>query len=658
MDELSAKRLAAVLFKSVQSPGGAIYPHISGYNIHGLIGRGGGGDVYEGTVESTARPVAIKVLRARQATNARDAFRELDRLAQVRSQVVPHVLDYGWYESQVYIVTEYIDGQNPRDFCRGKSLKDIVRLIVRIADAVSVLHSHGIIHRDLKPSNILIARDGSPVLLDLGIASLASSVSREADGQVQGTTRYMSPEQAAGRNSESTTSWDVYAMGVLSLELLSDCRADPSTPDFEHELNRLPRGLQAILRKATAVTAWERYETAQQFRDDLSAWLNKEPTLAGKSRPWSRFMRIFAARPILTGVVIGMIVIASSIVASTGLLLWQSTKPFRFESTQRASGQSILTLLARNGNVIHTWRVNSSNRVGRNSSLVTVHGRDLAVIGLGSPEVNTGQEGLMVYEVGNWENPIWIASQSVTPEMAHVTRFEKPPHLFRYLNHYYFDIFPEHEGNEILSLHRHNPSSLCAIQIHSFDGELLSEYYHDGWLSSAAWLPEQGQIVLAGQNSDGTWVDRGAETLPSGKYPLVIFAITPEYGSVGNSIGHPGLGLGIEPDWYRCVGAPEGYAAFCTETSGPYHFVRSPAKPNLIEQGVVLFQLGDNGTGGSEAGHVTLEINRFGESTKMWATDNWGSENPDQLDPERYQLIDLPPRITSRDFEPMQPPAP
>ncbi|MFG0313444.1 MAG: serine/threonine protein kinase, partial [Phycisphaerales bacterium] len=460
MDELSAKRLAAVLFKSVQSPGGAIYPHISGYNIHGLIGRGGGGDVYEGTVESTARPVAIKVLRARQATNARDAFRELDRLAQVRSQVVPHVLDYGWYESQVYIVTEYIDGQNPRDFCRGKSLKDIVKLIVRIADAVSVLHSHGIIHRDLKPSNILIARDGSPVLLDLGIASLASSVSREADGQVQGTTRYMSPEQAAGRNSESTTSWDVYAMGVLSLELLSDCRADPSTPDFEHELNRLPRGLQAILRKATAVTAWERYETAQQFRDDLSAWLNKEPTLAGKSRPWSRFMRIFAARPILTGVVIGMIVIASSIVASTGLVLWQSTKPFRFESTQRASGQSILTLLARNGNVIHTWRVDAQNSVGKNSSLVNVNGRDLAVVGLGKPDINSGQEGLMVFGTDNLDQPLWVASQTVTPEMAHVTRFDKPPHLFHYMNHYYYDIFPERPGDEILSLHRHNPNSL------------------------------------------------------------------------------------------------------------------------------------------------------------------------------------------------------
>ncbi|MBO6738370.1 MAG: serine/threonine protein kinase [Phycisphaerales bacterium] len=657
MDELSAKRLAAVLFKSVQAPGGAIYPHISGYNIHGLIGRGGGGDVYEGTVESTARPVAIKVLRARHATNARDAFRELDRLAQVRSQVVPHVLDYGWYESQIYIVTEYIDGVNPREFCRGKSLKDIVKLIVRIADAVSVLHSHGILHRDLKPSNILIARDGSPVLLDLGIASLACSVSREADGQVQGTTRYMSPEQAAGRNSESTTSWDVYAMGVLSLELLTDCRADPSSPEFEHELNRLPRGLQAILRKSTAITTWERYETAQQFRDDLTAWLNKEPTLAGKSRPWSRLMRVFAARPILTSVVIGLIVIGSSFVASLGLVLWQSTKPFSFESSQRASGQSILTLLARNGNVIHTWRVDAQNSVGRNSSLVKANGRDLAVVGLGKPDINSGQEGLMVFGTENLDQPLWVASQTVTPEMAHVTRFDKPPHLFHYMNHYYHDIFPERPGDEILSLHRHNPSSLCAIQIHSIDGELLSEYYHDGWLKSATWLPNQRKLVFAGQNSDGTWVDRGAEKLPAGKYPIVIFAITPQFGSVGNSIGHPGLGLGIEPDWYRCVGTPEGYTAFCTTSSGPHYNLRLSAKPNLANQGVTLFQLGAN-TGGPETSeHITMEINSSGVQTHIWSTDQWGKV-PEQLDPDRYQLIDLPPRITARDYEPMQPPAP
>ncbi|MFG0314669.1 MAG: hypothetical protein ACF8LL_10860, partial [Phycisphaerales bacterium] len=207
------------------------------------------------------------------------------------------------------------------------------------------------------------------------------------------------------------------------------------------------------------------------------------------------------------------------------------------------------------------------------------------------------------------------------------------------------------------SLHRHNPNSLCAIQIHSFEGELLSEYYHDGWLKSATWLPNQRQLVFAGQNSDGTWVDRGAAQLPAGKYPIVIFAITPELGSVGNSIGHPGLGLGIEPDWYRCVDAPEGYAAFCTISSGPHYNLRLSAKPNLAKQGVTLLQLGANAGGHKTAEHITMEIDSSGVQTHIWSTDQWG-ELPEQLDPERYQLIDLPPRITSRDFEPMQPPAP
>ena len=656
MDELSAKRLASVLFESVETPGGSEFPHIAGYYIHRLIGRGGGGDVYEGAVVSTARPVAIKLLRPQYATNAKSALRELDRLTSVRSNVVPHVLDYGWYQDKIYIVTEFIDGVNPREYCRTRNLKETVRVLIRIADAVSVLHTRGMLHRDIKPSNILITKDGEPVLLDLGIASFLTEIESEDNGHVQGTRRYMSPEQAAGINKESSTSWDVYALGVLSLELLIDHRVDPQCSDMDKQLNQLPRGLQAIIRKSIAQSTADRYETAQQLRDDLSSWLKKEPTIASKTRLWSRFMSFFATRPVVTASAIGLLIIISSVLASIGLVAWRGTKAFRFESIRNANGESILTLFALNGNVLHQWRMNVGNRVRPNNRLIKVHDRDIAVIGLGAPDYNSGYEGLMVYETGKWDAPVWVAEQTVTPEMAHVTRFEKPPHRFHYMNHFYFDIYPEYIGDEVLSIHRHNPSSLCAVQIHSLDGELLSEYYHDGWLESAAWLPEQRQVVLVGQNSDGTWEDRGASELPAGKYPLVIFAITPELGSVRNTVRYPGLGVGIAPDWYQCLAPPDGYVPFADGMGGPYHSVNLSPKPREAEQGHVYWRLGIAGRAENDKGQLGLEIDADGELVRTWVSDTWNKPDTQNIPPEAYELIDLPQRITPREYIPLQPP--
>jgi hypothetical protein len=290
-----------------------------------------------------------------------------------------------------------------------------------------------------------------------------------------------------------------------------------------------------------------------------------------------------------------------------------------------------------------------------NNKFVRHGGRKLAVIGLAGPDTATGNEGLMVFAPDDWTTPLWVAEQQVTPEMAHVTRFEEPPHKFRYFDHDYFDVFPSKPGDEIVSLHQHHPSSLCAIQIHSIDGELLSEYYHDGWIRSMAWLPQQGQLVLAGQNSDGTWVDRGAETLPAGKYPTVIFAITPELGSTRNTIAHPGLGIGEPADWYKCLNPPEGYAPFCANTIGPLHNLQLSSKPDRAEQGVVVWQLGGDTSPDTQNGHATLEIDTSGQIVNARATDIWNGSRDYGLSPDIYKLEDLPPREEARDYEPMQP---
>lgn len=672
MDEQAAQRLAGILFEEGGERGGSALPSIRGYLIHSSIGQGGGGDVYEGIVEATGLPVAVKLLHPRTAGNVSEALRELDRLADVRSPVVPHVFEYGWYQNRIFIVTELVEGVDPLSYARPLRLRERVELLARIADAVRTLNNRGILHRDIKPSNIVVRADGNPVLLDLGIAALLGDGAGHApdvDGVVRGTERYMSPEQSVGLNAECTTAWDVYALGVLGCALLGvrDQRADDRVgrgsgaaccddaggcgPDPS-----LPRKLRAILNKACAADPEDRYENASQLRDDLYAWCRCEPTIVGQDRLWSRLSRRFAARPILTVTAVCVLIFLSSLTA-TGLLVWrQNVVPYRFERVENTGGQWKLTLFSVNGRMLHEWVVDRPGGVGGNSRLMRWGGHRVAVIGFTAPERVTGHEGLVAYRAGRWDEPVWIARQTVPVGMSHVTRFEQPPHKFRYMKHFFADVFPDEPGEEVVSIHRHYPSSLCAIQVHRLDGRLLSEYYHDGWVESCVWVPAARQLVLVGENSDGTWADRGIEEPVAAKYPLVVFAIRPRQGVVAQAINHPGLGVGTAARWYRCLLPPEAYAPFFSRC-GQNHGVALSMKPDQVSRGVVKWQLGDVVAIGRQhkgEGHVTLEIDARGELIGAWHTDNWVGQDGYGLSEHVYMLGDLPDRVVERPYTPIR----
>ncbi|MEX0876621.1 MAG: serine/threonine-protein kinase [Phycisphaerales bacterium] len=636
--------------------------------LHSSIGQGGGGVVYEGIVEATGLPVAVKLLHPRAAGNVSEALRELDRLAEVRSPVVPHVFEYGWHQNQIFIVTELVEGTDPIEFARSLNLRERVELLARIADAVRTLNARGILHRDIKPSNIVITPDGNPVLLDLGIASLLGDGAGPhawAEGIVQGTRRYMCPEQGQGRNTECTTAWDVYALGVLGCELLAghDHRDQEAMTGVSEELGAealrgctpdasLPPKLRAILCKACSVDPGDRYENALQFRDDLHAWLRREPTIAGQHRLWARLTRRFAARPILTVAAICALIFVSSVTA-TGLIVWrQNTQPYRFERVENSAGQSMLALFSVSGRILHEWAVDGRDRIGRNCRLLEWNGEQLAVIGFGAPERQTGHEGLVVYRRGRWEDPLWVAEQTVPVGMSHVTRFDRPPHKFRYMKHFFADVFPDEPGEEVVSFHRHVPSSLCAIQVHSLDGRLLSEYYHDGWIESGVWVPSARQLVMVGQNSDGLWESRGIVEPVAGQYPLVIFAIRPRLGQVAEPINHPGLGLGTEPRWYQCLLPPKVYAPFYSRY-GENHGLGPAVKSDKVERGMVKWQLGEVIRFGETEGHITLEIDAHGELVKAWHTDTWKGGDFG-LSASDYTLGELPPRVVARKHEPIR----
>ncbi len=196
------------------------------------------------------------------------------------------------------------------DFCRK-----VARLGTQAAEALEHAHSLGVLHRDIKPANLLIDRDGSVWITDFGLARFSSDSSLTGTGDVIGTLRYMSPEQALARRGVVDQRTDIYALGATIYELLTlrpafDGRDhqellrqitldEPTSP---RRLNPMvPRDLETIVLKAMAKEPSGRYTTAQEFSDDLTRFLNydsiraRRPSLLERLARWGRRRRQLVA---------------------------------------------------------------------------------------------------------------------------------------------------------------------------------------------------------------------------------------------------------------------------------------------------------------------------------------------------------------------------
>jgi serine/threonine protein kinase len=285
-------------------------PQIDGYVIDQLLGRGAGGSVYLAWWGEHDEPVALKVLSTplgRQKSDSR-AWRELDVLSQLKIHGVPRVLDYGVAEGRMYITTKFIEGKTLIQHCdqSNLSLNDRVGLLIAVADLVQRVHEHGVIHRDLKPTNIIIQPDGTPVLLDFGIAFLTQgygSDSVTAAGDPIGTVAYMAPEQARGENDSLSSRCDIYAMGAIACELLTGRtphdvhvavheairRVAQESPRPPIELNpQCPKSLSGIVGKALEAKSEDRYASAAALAEDLRRWRRHEPIPWQKTRWFAR----------------------------------------------------------------------------------------------------------------------------------------------------------------------------------------------------------------------------------------------------------------------------------------------------------------------------------------------------------------------------------
>jgi eukaryotic-like serine/threonine-protein kinase len=330
------------------------------------VGRGGMGVVYEAEQISLSRRVALKVLPFAAALDGRHLQRfktEAQAAAQLHHTNIVPVHAVGCEQGTHYYAMQFIEGQtlaaviqsriedqrsriedrgsrkpggeatsgtaenadNPTRSSgfharssildpRSSTFRDVAKLGIQAAEALEYAHQMGVVHRDIKPANLLIDVRGNLWITDFGLARLARSLESESaspmtgTGDLLGTIRYMSPEQAAGKRGTVDHRSDIYSLGLTLYEwltlrpaisgrsreevLVQVALQDPPLPRRIDKT--IPVELETIILKATAKRWEDRYSSAQELADDLRCFLEdkpiraRRPSLTDKVRKWAR----------------------------------------------------------------------------------------------------------------------------------------------------------------------------------------------------------------------------------------------------------------------------------------------------------------------------------------------------------------------------------
>ena len=201
-------------------------------------------------------------------------------------------------------------------------IRSVSRLMVQAAEALHYAHQEGVVHRDIKPSNLMIDRAGKIWITDFGLARMQSDADMTLTGDLVGTLRYMSPEQARGHGVVDQRS-DVYSLGLTLFELLTLRPAFPetdraalihavieSTPPAPRKVNSaIPSALETIVLKATSKSPDARYQSARELADDLERFLAHKPIRAKRSSRLERVWRWSIRNPTLATLAASTIVL-------------------------------------------------------------------------------------------------------------------------------------------------------------------------------------------------------------------------------------------------------------------------------------------------------------------------------------------------------------
>jgi eukaryotic-like serine/threonine-protein kinase len=263
---------------------------LDGYEVLGLLGSGGMGEVYRARDSVLKREVAIKVLRSFVSEDP-DRLRRLEQEAQAAAALNhPNILAvhrFGTFEGAPYLVSELLVGDTLRQQLERGPLpvRKAIDYGVQIAHGLAAAHDKGIVHRDLKPENLLVTKEGRVKILDFGLAKLVQS-QPDRDGSeptqthgtdpglIMGTVGYMSPEQVRGKTVDHRA--DIFAFGAILYEMLSGKRAfqrstsadtmsailNEDPPGTSQIVQSTPMGLQRVVRRCLEKSPEQRFQSA------------------------------------------------------------------------------------------------------------------------------------------------------------------------------------------------------------------------------------------------------------------------------------------------------------------------------------------------------------------------------------------------------------
>ncbi len=344
---------------------------LGNFTIKMVIGSGGMGTVYKAIQDHPKRTVALKVMKVGMSSpHALRRFRyEAEVLARLRHSCIAQVYEAGMDvdgEDTPWFAMEYLVGAKTiTQYCHDKQLgiEDRLALFEQICDGAHHGHQKGIIHRDLKPGNILVTSHGDPKIIDFGVArstdsDMAIHTLQTNAGELVGTLQYMSPEQCAADPHDIDSRSDVYALGVVLYQLLTDqvpynvsgcpvheaarlvCEQNPTKPST---IIRLIRGdLETICMKALEKDRDRRYQSALELKQDIQRYLEGEP-IAARKPTLTYQLKLLYRRHRAVGML--TIALAALLMLSTVALAWlaaSQSKALQEAERQATRSQSII----------------------------------------------------------------------------------------------------------------------------------------------------------------------------------------------------------------------------------------------------------------------------------------------------------------------------
>jgi serine/threonine protein kinase len=361
------------------------------------LGRGGMGIVFAAEQRSLARRVAVKVLSSASLLSdvALDRFRtEVRAAASLAHEHIVPMYAVGCERGIHFYAMKFIDGCTLADVIRERRegearerelregeapaeprpaddtiplnnaalvtraiqgetdwYRSIARLGMQAARALAHAHSQGIVHRDVKPSNLLIDQRGRLWLSDFGLARLEMDAGLTRTGDLLGTLRYMSPEQALGQCSELDARADIYSLGATLYECLTlepairsakrseiiRQAADPHIPRLRSHDPHIPESLERIILQCLRTDPAERYKSAQNLADELERFLHGEKVQAKLPSPYQRARQWVARHPTTMLIAVATFATTSVCLLALALYVWSSDARLRGPPIARES---------------------------------------------------------------------------------------------------------------------------------------------------------------------------------------------------------------------------------------------------------------------------------------------------------------------------------